>query len=190
MYFTGMQAEIFIETPRLILREILPSDAEALFEMDADPEVHRYLGNNPITDIQEARDAIAFIRRQYQELGIGRWAVEEKETGRFAGWSGLKFIKDARGRFTDYHDIGYRFMPRYWGNGYATETALASVKYAFDTMKLSSVIGTTHIDNIASQKVLEKAGLSYIGSWATEDVKPEWNGLLLKWFERTNVGRL
>jgi len=68
-----------IETERLILREILPEDEAALFEMDSDPEVHRYLGNDPVKDIEQIRNAIKFIRKQYSDNGIAVGPVVLKE---------------------------------------------------------------------------------------------------------------
>ena len=62
-------------TPRLLLRELQPEDAEAFFDMDSDPEVHRYLGNQPVKDIQRIREMIASVRKQYITNGIGRWAM-------------------------------------------------------------------------------------------------------------------
>lgn len=64
--------KIFVETERLILREILPTDIDGMFELDSDLEVHQYLGNQPITHKQQAVDAINFIRQQYIDHGIGR----------------------------------------------------------------------------------------------------------------------
>jgi ribosomal-protein-alanine N-acetyltransferase len=72
--------QVFLETDRLIIREILPSDEVGMFELDSDPEVHKYLGNKPITNLEQARLNIEFIRQQYKDNGIGRWAVIEKES--------------------------------------------------------------------------------------------------------------
>jgi RimJ/RimL family protein N-acetyltransferase len=63
-----------IETDRLYFREILESDAYSILELDSDPSVHQYLGNNPIKNIFEAKNAIQLIRRQYVDNGIGRLA--------------------------------------------------------------------------------------------------------------------
>ena len=81
--------KIFAETKRLILREVLLTDLEAMFELDADPDVHKYLGNNLIKTKQEAKKTIELIREQYLERGIGRWAVVNKETNEFMGGLGL-----------------------------------------------------------------------------------------------------
>jgi len=79
----------FIETERLYIRELLPEDEEGMFEMDSDPEVHRFVGQRPIKTHEEAHNTINFIRKQYEDNGIGRWAVIEKETNGFIGWTGF-----------------------------------------------------------------------------------------------------
>ena len=69
-----------IETERLRIREIRPDDAEAMFAMDSDPEVHRYLGDGPAGSIDEITGAIEYIHSQYESVGIGRWAAADRET--------------------------------------------------------------------------------------------------------------
>lgn len=105
--------EIFAETERLILRELMPTDAEGMFEMDRDPEVHLYLGNRPVKSIEQSIAEIEFISAQYTENGIGRWAVIEKATGNFVGWSGLKLIRETTNNHVNYYDLGYRFSKRF-----------------------------------------------------------------------------
>lgn len=166
--------KVCIETQRLILRELVAEDDKGIFELDSDPEVHTYLGKTPITYIQQAKDAIAFIRKQYSENGIGRWAVIEKESGAFIGWSGLKLMKELTNEHINYYDLGYRFIKKYWGRGYATETAKASVNYGFGTMGLSEIYGMAEIGNAASRHVLEKAGLVRDGQFLYEGELHDW----------------
>ena len=83
-----------IETERLILRELELSDAEGMFELDSNPNVHLYVGNRPVKHIDESIEYIKFVQKQYKDLGTGRWAVVLKETNEFIGWSGIKFITD------------------------------------------------------------------------------------------------
>lgn len=164
-----------IETERLILREVLPDDNKGFFELDSNPEVHKYLGNKPISTIEQVEYYINYIRKQYVTNGIGRWGVIEKQSGDFIGWGGLKYVDDktCNGQ-TNYYDVGYRLIPRYWRKGYATEIGKASVDYAFKAMKLDTVIGTAHIDNIGSRKALEKSGLKFIEYFQEEDMKLAW----------------
>lgn len=154
--------KIFAETERLILREIIPEDAQAFFEMDADPEVHRFLGNNPVKTIEQIYEAIQRITKQYDDYGIGRWAAIEKSSGAFIGWTGLKFMTEPVNDTIHFHDIGYRLNKKYWGKGYATESAKAGLEYGFTTLGLKEIIGTAHIENKASRKALEKCGLTFV----------------------------
>jgi RimJ/RimL family protein N-acetyltransferase len=159
-----------IETERLILRELLHSDDKDMFELDSNPKVHKYLGENPVKNIEQVQDVITMVRNQYQSNGIGRWATIEKETGLFIGWSGLKFITEHENNKVFYHDIGYRFMPQFWGKGYATEATKACLKYGFQEMNLKEIWGATHEENIASRRVLEKCGLTFVEQFMWHDI--------------------
>ncbi len=168
---------VHIETERLILREVRDEDLEGMFELDSDPKVHQYLGMKPITTMEQAQKNLDFIRRQYDERGIGRFTAIEKATGEFIGWSGLKLNSgDAEelGPYRDFYDVGYRFIPRYWGKGYATESAIASLEYGFETMNLPTIYGAAETENIGSNKVLMKIGLNYVEQFPYEDVMINW----------------
>jgi RimJ/RimL family protein N-acetyltransferase len=165
----------FIETERLVLRDILSSDDERMFVLDSDPEVHRYVGNKPVQTIEECRNVIAFIREQYEANGIGRWAVIEKSSGQFIGWSGLKLMKETTNCHVDYLDLGYRFIRQYWGKGYAKETAKAAAGYAWDVLHAKELFGMAEEGNAASRKVLESVGLQYKEMF-------DWNGRPYAWY--------
>ncbi len=162
-----------IETERLLLRELLPTDDAGMFELDSNPEVHIYLGNNPVKSIEESREAIANIRQQYLENGIGRWAVILKETGEFIGWSGLKLEKNVNGHET-FYDLGYRFIQKHWGKGYAFETAKAFVDFGFNEMNLPVINAYADFDNLGSRKVLEKVGMQFVNSFEYDGVEEVW----------------
>ena len=152
---------IHIETERLIIRDIEEYDVEGIFKLDSDPDVHEFLGKQPITTIEQAREVIDYIRNQYIKNGIGRWAVIDKETGDFIGWSGLKYEDGVREEF-NYYDLGYRFRKEYWGKGIATETAIESLKYGFEILNLKEIGAAADVHHAASNKVLKKAGLKFI----------------------------
>lgn len=167
------------ETDRLFFRELVPSDAEDMFLLDSNPNVHRFLGNNPQTDIQQSRDVIEFVRKQYETNGIGRWAAIEKESGQFIGWAGLKLERNVNDRAV-FYDIGYRLQERFWGKGYATEATIAFLKYGFQELKAERINAYTDSDNKASQRILEKSGLKHIETFTHEN-KPWF------WYEITKA---
>ena len=151
--------KIHIETDRLLMRDLMDEDAQGMFEMDSDPEVHTYLGRKPIATLEEAKNAIDYIKSQYIENGIGRWAVVEKESGEFIGWSGFKLITDVVNERTGYYDLGYRFMKKHWGKGYASETAMASLNHGFTELHFKEIAGIADVDHTASNAILKKVGL-------------------------------
>ena len=113
---------LILTTPRLTLREFEDEDADAerLVQLNANPNVTRYLGEGPVT-LLEAR---AIIRdrlvQQHRAFGVGRWAAELREGGRFIGWAGLKWEAE-----NGAYDLGYRFFEDCWGQGYGREAASA-----------------------------------------------------------------
>ncbi len=178
--------KIYIETERLILREIVPEDLDGMFELDADPEVHRYLGNKPVVSKEQTIEIIKNVRQQYIDNGIARWAVIEKSSNNFIGWSGLKLENKPTNNHVNYYDIGYRFLKKYWGQGYAYESANASLQYAFHQLKVSEVFASAACDNIASNKILQKIGLQFIETFYYDDIKCNWYGLVRSEFEIKN----
>jgi RimJ/RimL family protein N-acetyltransferase len=160
---------VVIETPRLLLRTWSPDDAEAAFAFYSDPEVMRFLSGTPHRNVEETHAVIAGRRMAHQALhGFSLWATVEKATGRLVGSCGLKFLDGGMDI-----EVGYHFARNVWGRGYATEGAVASVRYGFDRLGLRRILGVVNPANVASQRVLEKAGLIYqgMGRYYNTDVK-------------------
>jgi ribosomal-protein-alanine N-acetyltransferase len=149
-----VEARTIIETPRLLLREIIAIDAPIMFEMNNDPEVMRYTGDIPFESLQHTT---AFIEEypNYKTDGYGRWAVVLKETYEVIGWCGLKNHPG------EYVDLGYRLVQKHWNKGYATEASLASIAYGFEVLKLDEIVGRTAAANQASIRVFEKVGMQF-----------------------------
>lgn len=162
-----------IETSRLILRKIQDSDVQGMYALDSDPDVHHYLGRKPIHTIEEAQGVIDYIRRQYHDDGIGRWAMILKNEGKFVGWAGLKYEREVR-HDMHYYDLGYRLLKKYWGQGFATEAARASLKYGFENMKLPVIYAGAHVDNSGSNKVLRKVGMSFVETFEFDGADHHW----------------
>lgn len=163
-----------IETERLLLRELLLSDVDGMFELDSNPKVHLFLGNKPVKDIDESLSQIKNIQQQYENFGIGRWAVILKETNEFLGWSGIKFITNEINNHKDFYEIGYRFIEKHWGKGFATEAGKAFIEYAFNVMKIDAVYAYADAGNENSRKILEKLGLHYVNSFEYEEELEVW----------------
>jgi len=165
--------KIKIETKRLILRPITEADAEDFFELDSNPEVHTFLGNNPIKTLKESKAMIANILQQYKTNGIGRLALIDKESNSFIGWSGLKYEVNLRKEF-NYYDLGYRLKQKFWGKGYATESALASLDYGFKDLKLKEICSAANTKHIASNTILKNIGMELSGTFEYDSSPHNW----------------
>jgi ribosomal-protein-alanine N-acetyltransferase len=170
---------ILLETERLILREILPTDEMALFHLESNPNVHQFLGNRPITLMEESRKYIEHIRTQYAQNGIGRFAVVLKETNELIGWSGIKFITEPENNHVNFYEIGYRFVEEHWGKGYGFESAKAWLDYGFNQMKIQKMYASANKENAGSIKILKKIGMQQVSEF-------DWNGIPCYWFELEN----
>ena len=151
-----MPEQSIITTERLYLRQFTAEDAADLYELNNDNEVLQYTGDEPFDSVA---DALHFVSNYtaYEKPGMGRWAVIRKEDDAFLGWCGLKYHPLER-----VVDLGYRLKKKYWRYGYATEAAKACAQYAFQDLKLASLVAHAHVDNSASHKVLQKIGFKYI----------------------------
>lgn len=127
-----------------------------MFEMDSDPEVHRYLGNRPVTSIDQTKDVIAFVRKQYLENGIGRWAVALKDSDEFIGWTGFKLMDTMVNGHINHYDFGYRHARKYWRQGYAFEAAKAARDYGIESLGIKEIYAMTQTENAGSRRILEK----------------------------------
>ena len=146
-----------IETERLILREFNIHDYEAVFEFGSNKEVQRYTGDKMIESLEGAKDIIKNIwYEDYKKYGYGRWAVIYKPENKIIGFAGLKYLPE----FNE-TDIGYRFLPEYWGKGLATEASKEIIKYGFEKLQLDKIIGIAVAENIGSCKVLERVGFKF-----------------------------
>ncbi len=167
-----------IETQRLLLREMRLSDAEALYEMDSNPNVHKYLWNKPLTSITEVHDYIHLVREQYIKNKIGRFVVILKETNELIGWAGLKYNTEMVNNKVGFYDIGYRLNEKFWGKGYASEASFAWLKYGFEQMQIEVMDAAAHTENVASNNILQKIGMKMTEHYLEDGIS--WNWYQLK----------
>jgi len=152
---------IFLETKRLILKTTELSDFDQLLALRSDPDVMRYIGDGTIHTEDQVKKFLSIAIPYQEKQGIGFCMVYEKETGDFIGQAGLFHIGyyDAQPDI----EIAYRLHKKFWGKGYATELAKALIQWGFQNLSVNKLIAAAEPENIASQKVLKKAGLDYTG---------------------------
>lgn len=152
---------IILETKRFILKNIDLSHLDDLFLLRSDPEVMKYIGNGSIQTKEEVEDFIKCGAGYYEKYGLDFFSVYEKETGEFVGQAGLFHV----GFNVNQSDIelAYRLHTKYWNRGYATELAKALIDYGFNKLSLPKIIAALRPENESSRRVMEKAGMSYIG---------------------------
>lgn len=146
-----------IETERLILRTWKEDDAEAYFRINQDPKVIEFL-RGPLT-MEEVRAFIPAVNSHGAKYGYTLWATELKESGALMGFIGLNYT-DWAAHFTPAVEVGWRLDSDYWGKGYATEGAKASLEYGFKQCGLKEVVSFTVPANIRSIGVMERIGMT------------------------------
>ncbi|MDM1071349.1 GNAT family N-acetyltransferase [Empedobacter brevis] len=181
--------KIWVETERLILREVDYTDQNDLFEMDADPEVHLYIENNPVKSISEITKAIEMLKKQYQENGIARWAVVDKTTNECVGWCGLKYFNQPLNNHHHFYELGYRFKKKHWGKGFATESSAAVLDYGFKNLDTDKIYAITDPENINSKKVLTKLGFDFQETFDYEGDPTDWFELKKAIWETKKLNR-
>ena len=174
---------LLIETNRLILRPLELSDAKSLFELNKNPNVHKYLWQKPEEIIDESIKVIEYVQRQYSENNTGRFATILKETGEFIGWTGIKFVNDhIENGNTNFYDYGYRLDEKFWNKGFATEASVFWLDYGFKQIKIDKINAYTHAENGASNHILQKIGMNFMEDY------PDENGVVWKWWQLENSG--
>lgn len=146
-----------IETKRLILRYQTIEDAPFLLELWNDPSWIENIGDRGVRTVEEARTNIANgVVNTYEKWGFGFYLTELKDGGFPLGICGF-----AKRDFLEDPDVGFAFLPRYWGKGYAYEAATAVMEYGKSILGFSRIVAITSEDNEASGKLLEKLGLQF-----------------------------
>lgn len=138
---------MILRTERLVLRPLDATDLEHLVALHGDAEVMRF-----ITGTGESREVVE-ARSLPDLLGRPTWAVLDQ--GRFIGWASLR-------RNGDEAELGYRLSPSAWGRGHASEAARALIALGFGELCLERIWAQTMAVNLASRRVMEKAGLAYV----------------------------
>ncbi len=148
-----------ILTPRLKLREWKEEDKAPFFRLNSDPRVMKFMPK--VLSKEESEQFVERIKIRFREDGYSFFAVELIENQTFIGLIGLSTPKFDT-FFTPCVEIGWRLAHDYWGNGYATEGAKASLEYGFQKLNLSEIVSFTVPQNLRSRQVMERLGMHYV----------------------------
>ncbi len=157
-YMTFLRAmKVILETERLVLRLAVAGDLDYLVQLHQDPDVMRYIG--PARPRSQVRGRLAKIMAGYEaDPSHGIWMAQRKQDGTCIGWACLKDLDTSPEQ-----EIGYRLAKEHWGQGYATEIAKGLLRYGFESLGLPYLVAVARPDNLASRRVLEKAGMQLVG---------------------------
>jgi len=149
---------VILETERLVLHELTAEDAPFVLDLLMSRGFRENIGDRGVSDLEGARAYIDRARAGYAANGFGLWRADVKATGEAAGLAGL-VKRDG----LEHPDVGYAFLEGFWGRGYATEAAAASLAYGRDVLGLKTIVAITTPTNLGSIAVLMKIGLRDAG---------------------------
>ncbi|MFI9100232.1 GNAT family N-acetyltransferase [Streptomyces fildesensis] len=147
-----------IRTPRLLLRRWHDDDLAPMAEINADPEVMRWIRDGSVRDLESTAESIERWEEEWDDEGFGLFAVELLASGELAGFTGLSvpgFLPEVLPAV----EIGWRLGRQFWGQGYASEAAHATLEFALQDRGLDRVISIHQVGNDASENVMRKLGM-------------------------------
>ena len=147
-----------LRSERLLLRRWRAADLDPFARMNADPEVMEFYPPAPADAhgaLERSASHVARIEAGFVERGFGLWAVEIPGEAAFIGFIGLQQV-DADLPFAPAVEVGWRLARPFWGRGLATEGAAAAMRFAFDELRLPSLLAYTAAVNVRSQRVMER----------------------------------
>jgi ribosomal-protein-alanine N-acetyltransferase len=153
---------IVLESERLLFRAHEPADLDAFCEMEADPEVRRYVGGAPRLRAEAERRFQEGLKKPISNR-MAMWATIYKPEGRYIGRCGVYPHFESAGHVVAGEgSLGFYLARAYWGRGLATEAGRAFVNFGFEELRLSRIVTAVEVGNDASVRVLEKLGFALV----------------------------
>ncbi|MCX5151940.1 GNAT family N-acetyltransferase [Streptomyces sp. NPDC048550] len=147
-----------IRTPRLLLRRWTDDDLVPLSEINADPDVMRWIGDGSTLDLEQTAEEIERWEDEWDEEGFGLFAVELLASGELIGAVGLS-VAQSPAQARDFVAVSWRLGRQYWGQGYASEAAQATLEFALQDRGLDRVIAVNRSGHEESENVIRKLGM-------------------------------
>jgi RimJ/RimL family protein N-acetyltransferase len=146
-----------IRTPRLTLRTLQTEDADVLYRVYHSEGVLRYFPNPIPPPLERIQRFVIGQQAHWETYGYGNWGILPDGECEIIGWAGLQYLPELNET-----EVGFLLDKPFWGKGYATEAALASIGFGFERFALDHIIALAHADNLASRRVIEKCGMIYM----------------------------
>ncbi len=163
--------EIYLETERLRLTQFEAEDWKLLLDLDSDPEVMRFISRGvPSSEdhVKKVIETILSYRERFKER-LGIFKAIEKDSGEFMGWFHLRPGKNELDNLKSL-ELGYRLKKKFWGCGFATEGSRALIEKAFSDPATEEVWARTLKDNLSSQNIMKKLGMSFIHDYLETEI--------------------
>jgi RimJ/RimL family protein N-acetyltransferase len=141
-----------------VLRRWREADIVPLAAINGDPEVMRWIGDGTTRNLEQTRASVAVLQRQWNETGIGLFAVEVLATAELAGLTGLAvphFLPEIMPAI----EIAWRFGQPFWGQGLATEAARAALEFGIVSRGLDRIVAIVQVGNGGSERIMQKLGM-------------------------------
>jgi [ribosomal protein S5]-alanine N-acetyltransferase len=145
----------------LTLRLLQAADAVTLHRIYQAEGVLRYFPNPAAPPLEKVERFIANQQAHWEKYGYGNWGLLPDGKAEIIGWAGLQYLPEL-----DETEVGFLLDRSFWGKGFATDAALASLRFGFENFELSHIIALVHPENRASRRVIEKCGMAYVDSLA------------------------
>jgi len=146
-----------LQTSNLTLTPLQPGDAAALYTVYQTEGVLRYFPNPAPPTLEQVQRFISRQQSHWETYRYGNWGLHLADRQEIIGWAGLQYLPEL-----DQTEVGFLLDRPFWGKGYATEAAAASLRFGFEQCRLEQIIALVHPDNLASRRVIEKCGLGYV----------------------------
>jgi ribosomal-protein-alanine N-acetyltransferase len=146
-----------LRTDHLTLQALRLEDADVLHRVYQTEGVLEYFPNPNPPPVERVQRFVNAQQVHWETHGYGNWGVLPDGEAEIIGWAGLQYLPEL-----DETEVGFLLDRPFWGRGYATEAALASLKFGFERFELDHIIALVHPGNLASRRVIEKCGMSYI----------------------------
>jgi ribosomal-protein-alanine N-acetyltransferase len=163
-------------TNRLTLRALQDKDADVLYQIYQTEGVLKYFPSLVPPPIEKVGRFIQNQLAHWEKHGYGNWGVVPEGEAEIIGWAGLQFLAELNET-----EVGFLLDRPFWGRGYATEAAMASLQFGFNRIQLDHIIALVHPENLASQRVISKCGMGYmdtLGLWGIQLRRYQVNRLI------------